>query len=529
MHYFSTKICFFTFKTKVGKTGNSLQVKSLAWCSVVGGILNFISLLYFLMIHSRCTIHRRFLIFKILWLILLSLKLSATVHRVGPSLLFPDPYTLSISGVLNTGDTVLIAPGTYTGQAATALWTASHLLIRGKDGIADMEAGGHHCGGKAIWVIAGDHVTVENIGFYNCSVPDRNGAGIRSEGKGLTIRHCRFAGNENGVLSNSPYAGHILIELSEFGYNGYGDGYSHNVYINHIDTLTFRFNYSHHAKSGHHVKSRAACNIILCNRISDEKAGNSSRLIDLPNGGFAVISGNVLMQGPVAENNNLVGFGMEGLTNPVHAFYLVNNTLVNKREASCRFLQLAEGTGTSAVVNNIFAGKGIMVEGTPAILEANLAAEEPGYFRFRDEAVFDYRLNAGSPAIDTGIDPGMANGVPLMPQWEYIHPADSVIRTNSGKPDIGAFGDHAYGAVQDALFRKIFLYPNPAGAGDLIKIEGCLTVRKILLIGTGGHLYSIECKPEGFRLPSTLPAGVYFVGMVKGLGLSVDRLVVVSL
>lgn len=481
------------------------------------------------MLPLKVILNRSIFIILHLWLILFPLKISATVHRVGPDLQYPDPYSLSVSGVLYPGDTVLIAPVTYTGKAATALWAESDLLIRAEGGIADMVAGGHHCGGKAIWVISGDHVTVENIGFYDCTVPDRNGAGIRSEGKGLAIRHCRFTGNENGVLSSSPYAGHILIELSEFGYNGYGDGYSHNVYINHIDTLTFRFNYSHHAKSGHHLKSRAACNIIVCNRISDEGSGNSSRLIDLPNGGFAVITGNILMQGPLAENNNLVGFGMEGLTNPLHAFYLVNNTLVNKRAASCRFLQLAEGTGTSAVFNNIFAGKGVLAEGTPAILEANLAAEDPGFFRFRDETALDYRLNTGSPAINAGIDPGMVNGMTLVPRWEYVHPADSVTRFSIGIPDIGAYNDHSYGAVWDDVSGNVLLHPNPAGEGDLIKISGSLAVRKILLVGTACHLYTTDGKPEGFRLPSALPAGLYFVVLFTDTGLSVGRLMVVSL
>ena len=57
------------------------------------------------------------------------------------------------------------------------------------------------CAGKAIWVIAGDDVTVENITFSGARVPDQNGAGIRAEGKNLTVRSSRFYDNENGILA----------------------------------------------------------------------------------------------------------------------------------------------------------------------------------------------------------------------------------------------------------------------------------------------------------------------------------------
>ena len=68
-----------------------------------------------------------------------------------------------------------------------------------------------------------------------------------------------------------------MIEHSEFDHNGFGDGYSHNLYIGNIDTLIFRFNYSHHAHVGHELKSRAWVNIIEYNRMSNEADGDASR------------------------------------------------------------------------------------------------------------------------------------------------------------------------------------------------------------------------------------------------------------
>lgn len=45
--------------------------------------------------------------------------------------------------------------------------------------------------------------------------------------------------------------------------------------------LFFRFNYPHHAKIRHCLKSRAAKYIILYNRIMDETTSSSSQTIDL--------------------------------------------------------------------------------------------------------------------------------------------------------------------------------------------------------------------------------------------------------
>jgi hypothetical protein len=171
----------------------------------------------------------------------------------------------------------------------------------------------------------------------------------------------------------------------------------------------------------------------------DEETGNSSRLIDLPNGGFALISGNLLMQGPYAENNNMVGYGLEGLTTPASAFYFVANTLVNKREASCRFLQIASGTAVAEILNNIFAGSGNLVEGLATRFEGNVDDPVIENFHFINEPDYDYRLNNPSPAIDAGLWPGMVNGCPLLPESEYLHPADSAPRSVTGNPDAGAY------------------------------------------------------------------------------------------
>jgi len=63
--------------------------------------------------------------------------------------------------------------------------------------------------------------------------------------------------NENGILSGANTASNIVIEYSEFGHNGFGTGYTHNLYIGNVASLTFRHHFSHDAHVGHNLKSRA--------------------------------------------------------------------------------------------------------------------------------------------------------------------------------------------------------------------------------------------------------------------------------
>ena len=75
------------------------------------------------------------------------------------------------------------------------------LTIRAIGGRARMVASRGQRRGKAIWVIKGDRVVIENIEFTGARVADRNGAGIRHEGGKLTVHNCLFERNESGLLT----------------------------------------------------------------------------------------------------------------------------------------------------------------------------------------------------------------------------------------------------------------------------------------------------------------------------------------
>jgi hypothetical protein len=179
----------------------------------------------------------------------------ADVLSVGPQGKYPAPCAAFAAAA--DGDTIEIdSAGSYVGDVCGI--AKNKLTISGKGGLAKIDAGGKNAQGKAIWVIQGDDTSIENIEFTGAAVPDMNGAGIRQEGKNLHVAHCSFHDNENGILAGDAAGSEIVIEHSEFNHNGAGDGYSHNLYINHVAKLTFRYNWSHRSVIGHLLKSRGA-------------------------------------------------------------------------------------------------------------------------------------------------------------------------------------------------------------------------------------------------------------------------------
>jgi len=354
----------------------------------------------------------------------------ARTLEVGPGKAFAMPNLAAAAA--KDGDTVAIAAGNYEGEVDA--WKADNLVLRGISKYARMHAPAVIPNGKAIWVIQGKNTTVENIEFYGAAVPDLNGAGIRQEGDGLTVRNCYFHDNEDGILGGGGAASEVVIEYSEFTANGHGDGYSHNMYISNIASFTLRFCNTHHAKVGHDVKSRSQKNFILYNRIWDGADGTASMEIDLPNGGTSYVIGNLIQQGPASENSTILNYGAEGLSNTGKDLYVVNNTLVNDRTGGGTFVSIRTG-GSAKIANNIFAGPGSAFSGA-ADTSANWIGNDPG---FLDRQGYDYRLAATSPAIDKGRDPGTAGNFPLLPVSQYVTNAQGMPRPTNGPMDIGAY------------------------------------------------------------------------------------------
>jgi len=335
--------------------------------------------------------------------------------------------------IARDGDVIEIDAGIYDGDAA--VWRQHRLTIRGVGGRAHLRADGAHAEGKGIWVVKGNDTVIESVEFSGAKVRHENGAGIRLEGTGLTVRDCFFHDNENGIITGARQTSDIVVEHSEFAYNGFGNGYSHNLYIGSVRSFTLRYSYVHHALVGHNVKSRALRNTITYNRITDESDGRSSYSIEFPNGGLSFVIGNVIQQGPTTENPTIVSYGAEGFQHPLNELYFVNNTVVNDLPAGGSFLFVWAGADTVRIVNNVFSGPGDVLSG-PGELRNNLVTAKSD---FVDPANFDYRLKAGAAAIGRAVDPGSTRDFELRPTAEYVHKAQSRVRSSSGKLDMGAF------------------------------------------------------------------------------------------
>lgn len=446
-------------------------------------------------------------------LLLLPSMVRCTTWTVGPGQTHTFPS--QVSTLVNDGDTVDILAGVYPGDVAR--WQADDLLLRGVGGMAHLESNGLSWGDKAIWVLQGDRTTIEWIEFSECTSTSNNGAGIRQEGHDLTVRHCRFHHNENGILAGTVNPSTITIEYSEFGYNGFGDGFSHNLYINHVDTLHFRFNYSHHAHVGQELKSRAHVNIIAYNRFSNETTGDASREIDLPDGGQAFVIGNVVQQGPQGQNGNLLGYGVESLSNPgPQRLYVINNTFVNER-ATGNYLAMPNSVLLKAW-NNICAGPGDFMAGGVlpfgADTLANLITTDIASLQFADPVTYDHHIPLGSPAQSGGVPAGIAhNGYPLVAWYEYVHPADGILRCQHATLDIGAF-EHCTGTGFDEPVEgpAISVWPNPSVDEFLVApVDATIAARLFDVQGRPIHAAQQFRDGQLSIRAGHLPAGMYLL------------------
>ncbi|HEX9172867.1 MAG TPA: Ig-like domain-containing protein [Telluria sp.] len=368
---------------------------------------------------------------------------SAATLTVGPGKTYATPCAAITRAA--AGDLIEITGGTtYSGDVCTV--TASNLTIRGVNGRPRIDAAGKNAGGKATWVIAGNSVVIENVEMLGARVPDQNGAALRLEGTHFTLRNSFLHDNENGILSGVNTASNILIEGNEFGHNGYGTGYTHNLYIGNAGSLTFRYNYSHDANVGHNLKSRARVNMIAYNRFSSTPAGTTgttasgqpSYEIDLPNAGTSYLIGNVIEQPSANQNPNIVAYGEEGATNPGQDLYVVNNTFLNDYSSGGVFVMVGSGVTTPVLLqNNIFAGIGQTTNQTNAIDRTNYRSVAPA---FVNRANYDLHPAAGAPFINAGSVPALpATGVSLVPVGQYKHVALSEARPADATLDIGAY------------------------------------------------------------------------------------------
>jgi hypothetical protein len=305
---------------------------------------------------------------------------TASPARAETLLVGPSAPSLTLQQALAKavdGDIIALMPGTYEGQQGVV--TQQRLLIRALAERPVLRAKGPLAERKAILVVRGGDVTVENLEFRGARAAHANGAGIRHESGRLTVRESLFADNEVGILSSNDENAELVVEDSEFGLAPRIEGGLHHLlYVGRIGRFTLRGSRFYSGFEGHLVKSRARENRILYNLIYDGNEGQASYEIDLPNGGLAWVVGNVLGQGAKGQNPVMVAFGAEGKAWPTSGLYLAHNTMVGNPWPPSWFVRVFKDRLPAAtevkLINNVTLGLGLLSPFTEGEFRGNVSA-----------------------------------------------------------------------------------------------------------------------------------------------------------
>jgi hypothetical protein len=221
-------------------------------------------------------------------LLLLPAVAAARTLEVGPGREFERPSLAAAAA--QDGDVVSIAPGEYFDCAT---WGANRLTIVGEGAGATLTDSA--CGGKGAFIIVGDGVTVRNLAFARIRVPEDNGAGIRAQGRDLTVEDSRFVNDQVGILAAAP-GGFLRVVGCTFSEQG--------------SSLTGRLNYAvrasgyallrierstfEKARGGADVLAEAGRTELVGNRLFDEGGRMEGPLV-------AVQGGSLLLEGNTVE------------------------------------------------------------------------------------------------------------------------------------------------------------------------------------------------------------------------------------
>ncbi len=305
-------------------------------------------------------------------LALAALPSGAATLTVGPS-----GAPLSLAQALAQaadGDVIELLPGRY--PAEPMLLSGKRLTLRG-GGERPVLAARGPLPSPAIWTVRDADVTLENIEFSGARSREANGAGLRLESGRLTVRRCAFFDNEVGIVTGNDAKSELAIEDSEFGRTPPEvGGLYHQLYAGRIASVSVSGSRFHRGFEGHLIKSRARVNRIAYNLIYDGDGGASYE-IDLPNGGDALVIGNIIGQGRDTQNPVVISYGSEGRVWDRNRLLLSHNTLISDYPWAW-FLRawidkLVPGAHVRAV-NNLTVGVGVFTLGSSGRFDGNWPA-----------------------------------------------------------------------------------------------------------------------------------------------------------
>ena len=315
------------------------------------------------------------------------------------------------------GMVIEVDAGDYVGDVA--VWQQHDLTLRAVGGRARMIAAGQSAQGKGIFVTSGERMRIEGFDFIGATVPDHNGAGIRFERGSLVVRDCTFRDNENGLLAGNDKTARLEIEDCDFGTIVRQQGQTHNCYVGTIAYLKVTGSYFHHGRIGHLLKSRAAVNHIFYNNLSDEIGGEASYELEFPNGGQALVVGNIIQQSSTTQNSIIISYGSEGYAWPRQELQLVNNTVIDMLPRNGSYLRVAPGEVQVRLINNLWAGNPYFAGDSDWEQRNNFTVD---WDAFVMALRGNYALRAGSPLRGKAVDPGASGDVSLHQASQFRAP-----------------------------------------------------------------------------------------------------------
>ena len=311
------------------------------------------------------------------------------------------------------GDTIAVRAGTYTNDFATV---RCDLKIVSIGGTVSEVATTPPPNDKGLLTVDAN-LSIQGFSFTGGSdgSPDGNVSGIRLESGNLNVNYCYFQNMQEGLLADPDPTACVVINHSEFANNGTGDGYTHNIYVGSVASALIENSTFTGANVGHEIKSRAMVTTITNNTIVDGPTGTASYDIDIPNGGVAVISNNLIEKGPDASNWPAIHYGGETqYAYAKNALSITGNTILNDLGANAIGVlnqSAVNGLTVSAQIsNNYFYGfdPTRLVMGAGTLSNNTMLAVEPTYIVTNPSQAVPLDTIAPGPALLNLVNGGNA-------------------------------------------------------------------------------------------------------------------------
>lgn len=356
----------------------------------------------------------------------------------------PQGAPLSLAEALRQaqdGDTIEMLPGEY--RDAHAVLENRRLTIRGIGKRPLISGGGKAAGThKALWLVRGGELTLENLEFRGARGADGEGAAVRLEGGRLQVRRCEFYDNEYGIHAINDDQAEVDIQDSVLGMTPkVVGGLYHLLNVGRIARLSVSGSRFQQGFEGHMIKSRARESLISYNFIHDGRRGGASYEIELPAGGLATVIGNVIGQGADSQNRVVLAYGTDGRPWDRNTLLVAHNTFINYKWTPAWFLRVFDDRlpkDTEIVaVNNLLVGPGVFWLGASGHFDGNRPAL---LGMLRDADTYAFELAPGSMWRGSGTDPRQVGGHDLAPKAEFEWP----VGTRALAPDRTTWSPGAY-------------------------------------------------------------------------------------